>query len=73
VPLSQSIFAALVYRAVNFWLPLVPALALLPRVGRLQESLRRAEHAKRDPDAAVHGDEGTKAAAERAAAEKVAG
>lgn len=66
VPLSQAIFAALVYRAVNFWLPLVPAIALLPRVPALQESLRRTEHAARDEDAAVHGDAGT-AADERAA------
>jgi uncharacterized protein (TIRG00374 family) len=58
VPLSQAIFAALVYRAVNFWLPLVPALALLPRVGRLQESLRRAEHTEPDEDAHLHGDFG---------------
>ncbi len=65
VPLSQAIFAALVYRTVNFWLPLVPAVALLPRVPRLQESLRRTEHASRDEDASVHGDEG---AAEEAAA-----
>lgn len=64
VPLSEAIFAALVYRAVNFWLPLLPAVALLPRVGNLQESLRHAGHEPRDEDAAVHGDEGTPAASE---------
>lgn len=58
VPLSEGIFAGLVYRAVNFWLPLVPALALLPRVPRLQESLRETKHTCRDEDAPVHGDEG---------------
>lgn len=59
VPLSQAIFAALVYRAVNFWLPLVPAVALLPRVSKLQERLHETRHASRDDDAPVHGDEGT--------------
>jgi uncharacterized protein (TIRG00374 family) len=58
VPLSQAIFAALVYRAVNFWLPLLPAVALLPRVGRLQESLQRTEHTEPDDDAHLHGDFG---------------
>jgi uncharacterized protein (TIRG00374 family) len=67
VPLSQSIFAALVYRAVNFWLPLIPAVALLPRASSLQESLRRTEHASRDEDASLHGDEGTAGEKEEAA------
>ena len=67
VPLSQAIFAALVYRAVNFWLPLVPAVALLPRVATLRDSLRAVEHAPRDEDTAVHGDEGTPAAEDEAA------
>ena len=67
VPLSQAIFGALVYRAVNFWLPLVPAVALLPRVKRLQEGLHEVEHTPRDEDAAIHGDEGTPAAKDEAA------
>ena len=58
VPLPLAIFAALLYRAVNFWLPLVPAVSLLPRVQRLQESLHGARHTGRDEDAAVHGDVG---------------
>ena len=61
VPLSPALFAALTYRAVNFWLPLFPALALVPRVPRLQQSLRRAERTSRDEDAMLHGDEGTAA------------
>ena len=58
VPLSQALLAAIVYRAVNFWLPILPALAVLPLLPRLQESLHRAENAERDEDAEVHGDEG---------------
>lgn len=68
VPLSPALFAALTYRAVNFWLPIVPALALVPRIPRLQESLRQARHTSRDEDAALHGDEGTPAEREEAAA-----
>jgi uncharacterized protein (TIRG00374 family) len=54
VPLSPAIFAALVYRATNFWLPIVPALALLQQVPKLQEELPNVEHAEPDDDAPVH-------------------
>jgi uncharacterized protein (TIRG00374 family) len=40
VPVSEALSAALVYRATNFWLPILPALALLPGVPRLQEELQ---------------------------------
>ncbi len=52
VPLSQAVFAALVYRAVNFWLPVIPALALLPQVKRLRRELPERDRApadERDP------------------------
>lgn len=58
VPLPQAILAALVYRAVNFWLPILPALALLPHLERLRGSLEEAERTERDEDAPVHGDAG---------------
>jgi uncharacterized membrane protein YbhN (UPF0104 family) len=54
VPLAQALPAAVVYRAVNFWLPLLPALALLPRARRLQAELGETSRAPRDEDAAVH-------------------
>jgi uncharacterized protein (TIRG00374 family) len=54
VPLSVALFAALTYRAINFWLPLLPALALLPQVRSLQESLQETERAGPDEDAAIH-------------------
>ena len=54
VPLSVALFAALTYRAVNFWLPLLPALALLPQVSSLREGLASADRSGRDEDAAIH-------------------
>ena len=59
VPLSISLFAALTYRGINFWLPLLPALALLPRVPQLQEDLTHVERAERDEDAPIHADLGS--------------
>jgi uncharacterized membrane protein YbhN (UPF0104 family) len=56
-PLSPAIFAALVYRAVNFWLPILPALALLPTVSRLREALSRSDHGEPDEDVPVHPEE----------------
>ena len=67
VPLSPALFAALTYRTVNFWLPIIPALALVPRIPRLQESLRQAEHSSPDEDAMLHGVDGTADAEEAAA------
>jgi uncharacterized membrane protein YbhN (UPF0104 family) len=51
VPLSEALPAALVYRVVSFWLPLVPALVLLPQVKPLQHDLEQSERAERDPQA----------------------
>ena len=42
VPLAPALLAVLVYRFFTFWLPLVPALALLPTVKQLNEELPRA-------------------------------
>ncbi|HET8606562.1 MAG TPA: lysylphosphatidylglycerol synthase transmembrane domain-containing protein [Gaiellaceae bacterium] len=42
VPLAPALLAAFLYRIFAFWLPILPALALLPGVGRLNEDLPRA-------------------------------
>jgi uncharacterized protein (TIRG00374 family) len=39
VPLAPALLAALVYRFFTFWLPLLPALALLPTVKQLNSEL----------------------------------
>jgi uncharacterized protein (TIRG00374 family) len=52
VPLSQALSATLLYRVVNFWLPLIPALLLLPRVRPLQHDLEQAPRAERRPEGA---------------------
>ena len=43
VPLAAALLAAVVYRIFTFWLPIVPALGLLPSIKRLNEELPRAE------------------------------
>jgi uncharacterized membrane protein YbhN (UPF0104 family) len=47
VPLAPALLAALVYRFFTFWLPIVPALALIPSVKRLDSEL--AHLPKRSP------------------------
>lgn len=39
VPWAPALLAAFLYRAFAFWLPIVPALALLPSAGRLADDL----------------------------------
>lgn len=53
VPLSHALSAAIVYRLVSFWLPLLPALALVPQIKRLQHDLEQTERAERDEDAVL--------------------
>jgi hypothetical protein len=48
-PVWSALLATFVYRLCTFWLPIVPALALLPSVHRLQHTLPQAPH--RHPDA----------------------
>jgi len=50
VPLASAVLAVLVYRVITFWLPIVPALALLPSIRRLHHTLPRVEHTERDSD-----------------------
>jgi uncharacterized protein (TIRG00374 family) len=46
VPLAPALLAALVYRFFTFWLPIVPALALIPSVGRLDDELAQLPRRK---------------------------
>ena len=39
VPLSSAVLGVLVYRMVTVWLPIVPALLVLPSIGRLDDAL----------------------------------
>jgi len=52
VPLESALLAAVTYRVVTFWLPLFPALALLPTIRRLNEDLPRTP---REDPVMVHG------------------
>jgi uncharacterized membrane protein YbhN (UPF0104 family) len=45
LPLVSALLGVLVYRLFNFWLPLLPAAAVLPDVRRLREELQAAEEA----------------------------
>jgi uncharacterized membrane protein YbhN (UPF0104 family) len=46
LPLAPALAGVLVYRLFNFWLPIVPALALLPSVKRLRLAHEQAETAE---------------------------
>jgi len=45
VGFTRALMAVLIYRLFNFWLPIVPALALMPAIRRLRERFERAEQA----------------------------
>ena len=44
VPLAPALAGVLLYRLFNFWLPIVPALAVLPSVRELRRAYEAAEH-----------------------------
>jgi uncharacterized membrane protein YbhN (UPF0104 family) len=46
MPLAAALLAAVTYRGVSFWLPLVPALALLPTAPALARDLRGVAEAR---------------------------
>jgi uncharacterized protein (TIRG00374 family) len=50
VPYASAILAVLTYRIITFWLPIAPALALLPSIRRLHDALPKIPHSQRDPD-----------------------
>ncbi len=45
VPLAPALLGVVTYRAFNFWLPVIPALAALPAVRRMRQDFRRGEKA----------------------------
>lgn len=45
VPLAPALLGVVTYRAFNFWLPVIPALAALPAVRRMRADFRRGEKA----------------------------
>ena len=53
IPLAPALLAVFVYRIVTFWLPAIPALALLPSIRQLQRALSAVPHAPPDPDEKV--------------------
>jgi uncharacterized membrane protein YbhN (UPF0104 family) len=46
LPLAPALAGVLVYRLFNFWLPIVPALALLPSIRQLRRTFDQAEAAE---------------------------
>jgi putative heme transporter len=49
VPLESALLAAVIYRIVTFWLPLIPALALLPTIRRLDDDLPSTPREEPEP------------------------
>jgi len=43
VPFAPALVAVLIYRLFNFWLPIVPALMLIPTIRDLRDRFQRAE------------------------------
>lgn len=50
IPLASAVLAVLVFRVITFWLPIVPALVLLPAIRRLHDKLPAVPHSERDRD-----------------------
>jgi uncharacterized membrane protein YbhN (UPF0104 family) len=49
IPFAPALLGVLVYRLFNFWLPIVPALAVLPTVKHLYHDFRYAEQELEEP------------------------
>ncbi len=45
LPLAPALLGVVTYRAFNFWLPVIPALAALPDVRRMRQDFQRGEQA----------------------------
>jgi uncharacterized membrane protein YbhN (UPF0104 family) len=45
LPFAPALLGVVVYRLFNFWLPIVPAIALMPTIRELRERSRQAERA----------------------------
>jgi uncharacterized membrane protein YbhN (UPF0104 family) len=50
VPFASAVLGVLVYRGVSFWLPVLPAVALLPSAKNLREEIDHSIRAERDSD-----------------------
>jgi uncharacterized membrane protein YbhN (UPF0104 family) len=43
LPFTRTFVAVVIYRLFNFWLPIIPALALMPALKQLRQRFERAE------------------------------
>jgi len=43
LPFARTLVAVVIYRLFNFWLPILPALVLIPSIRRLRERFREVE------------------------------
>lgn len=43
LPFARSLVAVVVYRLSDFWLPILPALLVMPAIKELRERFERAE------------------------------
>jgi uncharacterized membrane protein YbhN (UPF0104 family) len=50
VPFAAAVLGVLVYRGVSFWLPVIPALLLLPTAKSLRKSIEDADRTEPDED-----------------------
>jgi hypothetical protein len=50
VPLAPALLSAFVYRIITFWLPVIPALMLLPSMRRLNDTLPATSRTRPDAD-----------------------
>jgi uncharacterized membrane protein YbhN (UPF0104 family) len=50
VPFAPAVLGVLVYRGVSFWLPVIPAVALLPSARNLRSEIDHSTRAGRDAD-----------------------
>ena len=50
IPLAPALLGAFVYRIFTFWLPVIPALILLPSIHQLQDKLPEIPHTDPDSD-----------------------
>lgn len=53
IPLAPALLAVFVYRIVTFWLPVIPAMLLLPSLRRLNQTLPSVPHTPPDADEAI--------------------
>jgi hypothetical protein len=64
IPLASALLGVFVYLVITFWLPVLPALALMPSLRRLNQKLPNVPHTPRDPDEEVSFRPGEEAAFE---------